>query len=72
MISKLIIRFMTGKYKVKDEILKDLYKCTKKYAELFETITYSSIPRLLNVEADEIANKSREKFVRYLEMKKKK
>ena len=57
MIRKLIIKFMKGQYKVKDEVLKVLFDCAKKYEKLFESITYTQIPRTMNEEADILANK---------------
>ena len=54
--SQLIIRHMTGEYKVKSDNLIILYNDAKKYESIFKKITYQHVYRNENVRADKLSN----------------
>ena len=54
--SLLIIKQMTGKYKVKSESMIELYNIAKKIEEEFENISYEHVYRKYNKRADELSN----------------
>ena len=54
--SLLIIKQMTGKYKVKSESMLELYNIAKKMEEEFENISYEHVYRKYNKRADELSN----------------
>lgn len=54
--SLLVIKQMTGEYKVKSNKLVPLYDEAKKLSNSFETITFSHIYRNNNKRADELSN----------------
>lgn len=54
--SLLIIKQMTGKYKVKSESMIELYNIAKKMEEEFENISYEHVYRKYNKRADELSN----------------
>jgi ribonuclease HI len=54
--SELITRQLSGLYKVKNEGLKQLYTRAKDLEDQFEKVTYTSIPRAQNKEADRMVN----------------
>ncbi len=54
--SELIVRQISGKYRVKNAALKPLYHQVKKLQGLLEDFTITHIPRQQNTEADNLAN----------------
>jgi ribonuclease HI len=56
--SQLIIRQCSGIYKVKNEILKEIYTKVKDLEKLFDSVSYNHVKRNLNQRADELANQS--------------
>lgn len=56
--SQLVIFQMTKKWKVHDEKMQELNSVAAHYAKQFEGIIFEHIPRELNSEADEMANKA--------------
>jgi ribonuclease HI len=54
--SELMVRQLSGRYKVKSPGLLPLYKKAAEYLLQFEKVTLKSIPRELNAEADVLAN----------------
>lgn len=54
--SLLIIKQMTGKYKVKSESMIELYDIAKKMEEEFENISYEHVYRKYNKRADQLSN----------------
>ena len=54
--SELLIRQMTGKYRVKNPTLMDLFNKAQKAAARFSSVSYRHITRDENAEADRIAN----------------
>ena len=63
--SELLVRQLTGKYRVKDKDLKPLYERIKKLAGEFEEIKFSHVRREENKEADKLVNKELDKHSRY-------
>lgn len=59
--SKLLVNQLTGKYKVKSEKLKSLYKRVAELAQEFKKIDIEKIAREDNKEADKLANKAIDK-----------
>jgi ribonuclease HI len=59
MDSELLVRQLTGKYKVKDENLKKFYITAKDMlAKIKGTVFIHHIPRVLNKEADRLVNEN--------------
>lgn len=56
--SELMIRQLSGRYKVKSEGLKPLYIEATQLLAKFELVKLTHIPRELNAEADKLANAS--------------
>ena len=56
MDSQLVVRQMTGQYKIKEPHIKDLAAQVAKLATNFRSISYIHIPRELNKEADAQVN----------------
>jgi ribonuclease HI len=54
--SELMIRQLSGRYKIKSEGLKPLYIEATQLLMKFETVSLKHIPRELNAEADKLAN----------------
>lgn len=54
--SELIVRQLSGRYKVKNATLKPLFAQAKTLLQEFEDFTASHIPRSKNTRADELAN----------------
>jgi ribonuclease HI len=54
--SELLVRQMTGFYRVKNPGLKDLFEKAQRAAARLSAVSYCHIPREENVEADRIAN----------------
>ena len=54
--SELMIRQLSGRYKIKSEGLKPLYIEASQLLTKFETVSLKHIPRELNAEADKLAN----------------
>ncbi|MEE8319308.1 MAG: ribonuclease HI family protein [bacterium] len=54
--SELMIKQMTGEYRVKNEDLKTLFSLAHQAAGCLESVSYSHVPREENVEADRLAN----------------
>lgn len=58
MDSELIVRQMTGQYKVRDETLRPLYEEARKLAEALPNVTFTHVPRGKNALADALANEA--------------
>ena len=56
--SELVVRQISGKYRVKNANLKPLYQKVKQLQSSFEGFTVTHIPREQNAEADSLANKA--------------
>ncbi len=56
--SQLVIRQMTGQYRVKNEGLKPLHEWVKKLTSRFEGVKWEHIPREQNARADELARQA--------------
>ncbi|HID65836.1 MAG TPA: ribonuclease HI family protein [Aquificaceae bacterium] len=56
--SQLVINQVTGKYRVKNERLKDLYNQVKELEKFFNSIYYEKIPREWNKKADYLSKKA--------------
>ncbi len=54
--SELIVRQITGRYKVRDQTLKKLFTIVMELLTKFETFSMNHIPRAKNSRADELAN----------------
>ncbi len=54
--SELMIKQMTGEYRVKNENLRNLFSTAQKAAGRLESVSYRHVPREENVEADRLAN----------------
>jgi ribonuclease HI len=54
--SELVVRQLSGRYRVKNATLKALYQEAKGLLELLETVTIRHVPREQNREADRLAN----------------
>ena len=54
--SELLVNQMSGKYKVKEPHLKELYLQGKQLIKQFTTVTFQHVPREENQEADKLAN----------------
>jgi ribonuclease HI len=55
--SQLLIKQMTGEYRVKHENIKPLYRRAQDYLVHLKVIRYQHVPRELNKAADKLANK---------------
>ncbi|MDD4875633.1 MAG: ribonuclease HI family protein [Dehalococcoidales bacterium] len=58
MDSELVVKQITGAYRVKKETLKPLHQQVNKLLGLLDGFTISHIPRQQNTEADNLANKA--------------
>lgn len=58
MDSELIVRQMTGRYRVKNEGLKGLYSSAKKLTDGFADVRFVHVRREQNVDADRLANEA--------------
>ncbi len=56
--SELVVRQISGKYRVKNANLKPLYQKVKQLQSLLEGFTITHIPRQQNREADNLANRA--------------
>ncbi len=54
--SQLMIRQMTGQYKVKSDVIIPLFAKARELADNFKEISFEHIPREQNKEADKMAN----------------
>ena len=54
--SKLLIEQLSGRYKVKNPVLKELHKEAIELARRFDRVTYEHVRREQNVRADELVN----------------
>jgi ribonuclease HI len=54
--SELMIRQLSGRYKIKSVVLRPLYLEAAQLLGQFESVTLKSIPRELNTAADKLAN----------------
>ena len=54
--SELVVRQITGRYRVKNAALKPLYQQVKQLQGLLESFTITHIPRQQNTEADKLTN----------------
>jgi ribonuclease HI len=59
--SQLMVRQLSGEYKVKSDSIKDLHAQASKLLEKFETVRIEHIPREQNKRADELANQALDK-----------
>ncbi len=56
--SQLLVRQLSGQYKVKSEKIKPLYQEVKKLTPQFKALSFEHVLRDLNAEADRLANKA--------------
>jgi ribonuclease HI len=63
MDSELVVRQMTGQYRVKNEGLKPLHADAKRALALLATVRFSSVPREDNVHADQLVNEALDKYL---------
>lgn len=56
--SQLIVRQLSGEYRVKNEGIKPLYQEAKKRLRKFENVTIEHVRRELNKDADKLANQA--------------
>jgi ribonuclease HI len=54
--SELVVKQLTGLYKVKEPRMKVLYDIVKDLEQKFTNVTYKHVPRTLNKEADKLVN----------------
>jgi ribonuclease HI len=54
--SQLVVRQISGQYRVRDATLKSLFREVKRLTEHLEAVTITHIPRSQNREADHLAN----------------
>lgn len=54
--SELVVRQMSGVYKVKNQALSEIYNRVSEVAKYFKKIEYNHIPREKNKEADSLVN----------------
>mgnify|MGYP001054768117 CR=1 FL=1 len=58
MDSELIVRQMTGRYRVKNEGLKESYARARELVRAFDDVRFVHVPRSDNAEADRLANEA--------------
>ena len=56
--SELVVKQLSGRYRVKKAALKPLYRRVKQLESNFESLTIAYIPRQQNTEADHLANRA--------------
>jgi len=58
--SELVVRHLTGAYRLKSGRLLPLYRCVKAKEKLFERVTYEHLPRLTSWlrRADKLVNEA--------------
>lgn len=56
MDSQLVVRQMTGQYRVKDLVLQQLHGRAQATIRTLGTVVFEHVPRALNAEADRLAN----------------
>jgi ribonuclease HI len=56
--SQLVVRQMTGEYKVKNETLRELFREAAALARQLRSVTYRSVPREHNELADQLVNEA--------------
>ena len=61
--SELVVRQMTGQYRVKHDGLKPLHAEAKRALALLATVRFSSVPRENNAHADQLVNEALDKFL---------
>jgi ribonuclease H / adenosylcobalamin/alpha-ribazole phosphatase len=54
--SRLLIEQLAGRYRVKNERLRELHAAARQLAAAFQTIAYEHVPRERNARADALAN----------------
>ena len=63
MDSELVVRQMTGEYRVKHEGLKPLHAAAREAAARIATLTFCSVPREDNARADQLVNEKLDKVL---------
>jgi ribonuclease HI len=63
MDSELVVRQMTGEYRVKHEGLKPLHAAAREAAARIPALTFSSVPREENARADQLVNEKLDKVL---------
>ena len=58
MDSELVVRQMTGQYRVRDEALRVLYDEARRLAAALPAVSFIHVPRGKNAQADKLANKA--------------
>lgn len=61
--SQLIVRQLTGEYRVKDADLKPLFAEVQNLAASFEKISFEHVPREENARADKLVNEAIDKYI---------
>jgi len=56
--SELLVKQLTGRYKVRSQGLKELFRSAKEMERSFSRVCYHHVSRELNKRADELANKA--------------
>lgn len=56
--SELVVRQMTGQYRVRDEALRPLYDEARQLAAALPAVSFIHVPRGKNAQADKLANKA--------------
>ena len=56
--SELLVKQMTGAYRVKHEALKPLWREAQATADDFERVHYRAVPRAENADADRLVNEA--------------
>jgi ribonuclease HI len=56
--SELVVRQMTGQYRVRDEALRSLYDEARRLAAALHAVSFIHVPRGKNAQADKLANKA--------------
>lgn len=56
--SELVVKQMTGEYRVKHEGLKPLHASAREAAGAFESVRFEAIPRARNARADQLVNET--------------
>jgi ribonuclease HI len=56
--SQLVVRQLTGQYRVRNPVLQRLHARVRQLADEFESVAYRHVPREQNGEADRLANRA--------------
>jgi ribonuclease HI len=62
--SKLLVKQLTGRYKVRSRSLREMFRSVKEMERSFSRVYYHHISRELNKRADELANKAIDKALK--------